>query len=323
VDVLQSRLERDWLEKAGALTASDGIVETSDWGVLVSVYHDGVAQRLPRAPRLRPGRKQVAFGFTTDKFFAVGHGVRYTSDLGAVVVGWHEEERLLQVRIVGNESPKVVVIGLTPSWLSAASGPGEFLSSLRYLRARRWKGWPEADALAMAAVAAELDPLAVEGSVAWRASATKSPKGSPEFDHDNWRFVVEMVTAAARMDTDELVTAVRTLERELPASATAGAYIAFMIRARIALMHHGGPTEDDLHEIAERHMADFRRVLAKAGPTLFEDTLRLCYLRPPLGEAVNGGMFIVSGSTALGLLCTDVASDLAAMRPSVEEWWAE
>ncbi len=139
-------------------------------------------------------------------------------------------------------------------------------------------------------------------------------------DVANWNLLRESIAAAYRGDAGAHVAALRRLERDVPVDAQAGAYLWYLLRYRLAVLLGRRPSPEDLHELAERFYPQFAKLI-RGGQAQLENTLLTVFDLAAADKRVKGGMAIVLGTAALGVISDDPETDLATMRPHLADWW--
>lgn len=80
------------------------------------------------------------------------------------------------------------------------------------------------------------------------------------------------------------------------------------------------PSAEDLHELAVRFYPEFTRLI-RGDESRLENTLLTVFGLAPEDRQIRGGMGVVMGSAALGVLLDDPETELAEMRPHLAKWW--
>jgi hypothetical protein len=138
---------------------------------------------------------------------------------------------------------------------------------------------------------------------------------------DVWRRLCEIVSAANRGDAKAHVLAFTTWPSELPLASQqrAGAYLLYLLYRQTKVILGRTPNPQDLHELAAGAYPRFHEVLI-ADEVQLEETFRTAFEFPPLRAPLSPAEFAVFSSVALGVLLTDPAAELEAMRPGMAAW---
>jgi hypothetical protein len=80
------------------------------------------------------------------------------------------------------------------------------------------------------------------------------------------------------------------------------------------------PTPEDLHAMAVQFHSSFA-VLIRGDQNQLENMLLSVFLMASDNQQVKGGMGVVVGTAALGVLLDDPESELAVMPPPLMQWW--
>jgi hypothetical protein len=139
-------------------------------------------------------------------------------------------------------------------------------------------------------------------------------------DATNWELLQQSVTAAHQGNAEAHIAALRRLEREVPVDATVGVYLWYLLRYQVAELLGRRPAEKDLHDLAEHFYSEFAKLI-RGDRSQLENMLLTVFEFAPENKQVKGGRAVVLGSAALGVLLDDPETELAAMRPHLEEWW--
>jgi hypothetical protein len=129
------------------------------------------------------------------------------------------------------------------------------------------------------------------------------------------------MTAANRGDGNTFLKLLQRFDSGLSAQRRdeASAYLAYLLRYRLAEILTRRPTAEDLHDLAVQAHPRYAQVVTEPAGTL-EDTLRAVYKMPPTGLQQSGARLFVSGAAAAGVLFDEPSADLAAIRPHLAEW---
>ena len=92
--------------------------------------------------------------------------------------------------------------------------------------------------------------------------------GADGLDEANWDLLCKSTLAAYRGNAEAHASALRRLEDEVPVDATAGAYIWYLLRYRIAVILGHRPTADDLMQVSGKIYPSFARVICGGGTSL-------------------------------------------------------
>ena len=153
-----------------------------------------------------------------------------------------------------------------------------------------------------------------------QARAGAAAAADDGLDGPNWDLLLESVAAAHRGDAEAHVAPLRRLGHEVPADAKAGAYLWYLLRYQVAVLLGRKPSAEDLHELAVRFYPGFARLI-RGDESRLEDTFLTVFGLAPEDRKVRGGVGVVMGSAALGVLLNDPEAELAEMRPHLAKWW--
>jgi hypothetical protein len=140
---------------------------------------------------------------------------------------------------------------------------------------------------------------------------------------DAWRRLREVVSAANRGDADAHALAILKWPSDVPlvTQQRIGAYLLYLLWRQVKVTLGRMPTPEDLHELTDRVYPKFREILSRADKILLEETFRRVFeFRPLLEAPLRPGDFGVFSSVALGVLLTNPAAELEAMRPGLAAW---
>jgi hypothetical protein len=143
-------------------------------------------------------------------------------------------------------------------------------------------------------------------------------------DPDVWDHLTTVVTAAARGDAGAYFSEIEGWPRTfpLPGQRRMGVYLMYALSFQVrVLLQRNQPTADDLRQTALGAHPRVLLVLERAPAADLEETLRLAFELPPRGTGVTPGQFGALAGAILGVLMSDAASDLAAIRPRLASWW--
>src|SRR5579875_989322 len=101
-----------------------------------------------------------------------------------------------------------------------------------------------------------------------RSDGSPAPEADG-LDGPNWNIVVQSVTAAHNGDPDGHGA---PLMRVAVGDATAGRYLQYLLRYRVAALLGRRPTAGDLHDLTERFSPDFAKVV-RGDRSQLENTL--------------------------------------------------
>jgi HPt (histidine-containing phosphotransfer) domain-containing protein len=139
-------------------------------------------------------------------------------------------------------------------------------------------------------------------------------------DETRWQLLCNAIAAAHRGDGEASRLAVIRLETEAPADGHAAAYVWYLLQYALFDYFDRKPTVDDLQRMARRRHPRFAQVIRGDAGAL-EDLLRSACNIPADGRRVTGGMFVVLGIAALGVILDDPAEQLEQMKPHLTDWW--
>jgi hypothetical protein len=152
-----------------------------------------------------------------------------------------------------------------------------------------------------------------------RASTGDAGPADDGLDGLSWDVLCQSVAAAHRGDAQAHAAPLLRYEREVPRDTRAGVYLWYLLRYRVAELLGRRPSPEDLHALAERSYPAFARLI-RGDRSQLEDTLFTVFGLACEGRKVGGGMGVVMGSAALGVLLDDPETELAAMRPHLAQW---
>jgi hypothetical protein len=163
------------------------------------------------------------------------------------------------------------------------------------------------------------EPVRWVGRASRQARAGDANRADDGLDGLSWDVLCQSLAAAHRGDPDAHVAPLLRYEREVPHDTQAGIYLWYLLRYRVAELLGRRPSSEDLHALAERFYPAFAKLI-RGDVRQLEDTLLTVFGLAPADRKVSGGMGVVMGSAALGVLLDDPEPDLAAMRPHLAEW---
>jgi hypothetical protein len=153
-------------------------------------------------------------------------------------------------------------------------------------------------------------------------TGTAGSTATDGLDELRWRLLCKMVIAASTSDPTAAHRACSQLAQQRPSEPRDGhaaMYLWYLIRHRILEMLGQAPTEDDLHDLAVRFNPRFARI-GRQDANLLERTLRTYYELSTLDDEVAGGLLVVAGTAALGVMLDNPRAQLKAMRPHLANW---
>lgn len=144
-----------------------------------------------------------------------------------------------------------------------------------------------------------------------------------QVDEPAWQLLAVAVSAAHRGDPGAFASTTVDLTRvlDLERQRVAGLYVVYLLRYALANAVGGHrPEGHELTRLASEHRDGFVSLLQRAEPDLLERTLLTAYKLVPAKEEVEGALFSLAATAALGILLKDPASDLNTMRPHLTAW---
>jgi hypothetical protein len=140
-------------------------------------------------------------------------------------------------------------------------------------------------------------------------------------DDELWGRLAAVIAAANRGELNTMVRLFYQFDEGLSESMRCETrqYVWYVLRYSVAEAVGHRPTADDLHELAVRVYPQYARVLDVPVMTL-EDTFRIFFRMPQLGDRLAGSRLIVASVAAVGVLLDDPVKALAKIRPSLAAW---
>jgi len=146
-----------------------------------------------------------------------------------------------------------------------------------------------------------------------------------DLDPLRWGILSEMITAAAQGDSNGVHNAASRMGGEVPDDGVAGTYLWFLIHYHVPRLIGHPPTAADLYQLARRIHARFTQAVppARRDHTLAERALRTFFDFAVEDEQVNGGLLVITGAAALGVMLDNPLAQLQVMKPYLADWWRQ
>ena len=166
----------------------------------------------------------------------------------------------------------------------------------------------------------EDEPVRWVARASSQARAGDGNRAGDGLDGLSWDALCQSMAAAHSGNAEAHLAPLLRYERAAPEDTSAGIYLWFLLRYRVAELLGRRPGREDLQAVAERYYPQFAKLI-RGDKSQFEDTLLTVFSLAPEDRKVKGGDAVVMGSAALGVLLDDPEAELAAMRPHLAEWW--